>query len=780
MSSTAGTTMTKPVPAPADVAESRSVRGRRSRVTAEQRTALICVVAGAAVLGAFSPGEPTGHSAVDLVYRSALVAIVALAGSRARRWTLVVGAGLAAGFGDAVGLAFGAVALVTAAIQAATGSRDRVVGAVIGALVAAGVLRLEVVSTTGVSAIVAALAVGIVVWSGYHQSARPVRRRVRRALLVVAAVAVVGVVCLGAQALTSSRSLNEATDATVEAIRLAEQGDAAGSSRSLDRARDAFDRAESSVSAWWAAPSRLIPIGAQHAALIDTVASTGAELAGAANELAVSVDYEGLRRGDGSYDLDAVREAAPKARTAATTLEATAGELDAIDKTWLVSPATSRLDEYRDKVDTYAEQTELAAAALEAVPGMLGADGPRRYLFLLSNPAELRDLGGHIGNWASLIADNGTLRLESVGTPLELSQAHLDRAVVEDPEIPPSLAVLQPARYPQNWGGTVDFQVTTRIASRLYESATGDAVDSVVYADPYAFAALLRLAGPVSLPDSGLTVTADTAVEFLTRTQFAEPSVPDEEITALVETAFDKFASSALPTPRQLADLFPPLVAEGRLRIISNRAEDQPLLSLTGLSDTFRPSLTGDYLAVVNRNANPSKLDAFLERAVNYEADWDPASRTIAAAVTVTLTNSAPTTGLSPIAGGTASDVPSGTNQTDLSVVTPHRVLRATVNGTQQGITTEREGRGWRHSVRLTIPAGETVTLEFELEGSVGTESMYSMLYSGQAMVNPGIAEFEVRALGHEIAPPGTKAIDDAYRTKTEQSGLVYFELRSE
>ena len=48
------------------------------------------IVAASAITAMFGPAAPTGLLVVDVVYRAAVGALVAYAGSRATRWTLVV------------------------------------------------------------------------------------------------------------------------------------------------------------------------------------------------------------------------------------------------------------------------------------------------------------------------------------------------------------------------------------------------------------------------------------------------------------------------------------------------------------------------------------------------------------------------------------------------------------------------------------------------------------------------------------------------------------------
>ena len=54
---------------------------------------------------------------------------------------------------------------------------------------------------------------------------------------------------------------------------------------------------------------------------------------------------------------------------------------------------------------------------------MLGADGPRTYLLLFTTPSESRGLGGFVGSYAELTADDGQLALGAFGRAQDLDAA---------------------------------------------------------------------------------------------------------------------------------------------------------------------------------------------------------------------------------------------------------------------------------------------------------------------------------------------------------------------
>ena len=148
------------------------------------------------------------------------------------------------------------------------------------------------------------------------------------------------------------------------------------------------------------------------------------------------------------------RGSAPRASQAANAVATADTELSEVTSPWLLPPVVPQLEQFSEQVDEASVATEVGALATEQLPALLGAEGPRRYLLLLGSPSEARDVGGHLGNWAELVVDDGKLDVVQVGEPYELFGPNTQPApqLSPDTELPPSLVEVDPTRFPQNWG----------------------------------------------------------------------------------------------------------------------------------------------------------------------------------------------------------------------------------------------------------------------------------------------------------------------------------------
>jgi len=398
------------------------------------------------------------------------------------------------------------------------------------------------------------------------------------------------------------------------------------------------------------------------------------------------------------------------------------------------------------------DSAETVALAARVTPGMLGADGPVRYLLLLGNPAELRDVGGHLGNWAEIIVDDGRLDLVEVGKPYDLFGPNDNPPPTMTGGVyPESLEELRPQYFPQNWGGSPDMDAVARLAAELFPQARpGPPIAGVIYADPTAFAALLAVTGGVEVPTTDVTMTADNAVEFLTKDQFtvlAGSPAPDP-IGDAIEVAVRRFTDSPLPAPQRLAQLFDSVAAGGHLQMGAFDPEQNELLDRIGLRRTLQRQGQEDILSVVNRNANPSKIDAFLRRQVTYDVGWQPGTGQVRSTVTVRLTNDVPETGVAEVQVQPPPATPPRTNRTQLSILSPLSAVEARQDGARVPFGTQAESQSvFRHNVFVELAPGQSTTIELSLSG-LSDPDFYRLHWLGQPAIDPEPTVVSVHRLG--------------------------------
>jgi hypothetical protein len=312
----------------------------------------------------------------------------------------------------------------------------------------------------------------------------------------------------------------------------------------------------------------------------------------------------------------AVKQALDRARDRlATVPEGLAGPVENAR-----AAMVERVDRYGPLLDTY-----LTVSA--RLPSILGWDGPRRYLVLTQNPAELRPTGGYTGSYGIIAFDRGKVTERTfrdvflldlpwdypfIKAPTELSNYLLG------PKQPWQLA-------DANW--SPDFPISAQDSLRLYTNESGDSrIDGVLGITTYTIDELLAVTGPIAVPEYKATIApGETTLKTLQLTRVAKPGENRKAfLSAFAERLFGSLLS--LP-PRQWAQL----VGQGdtfrtqRLLLAwFKNADDEGLATQGGFDGAVRQD-PGDYLYPVDANVAPaSKINAIATRSLRLEVAIDP------------------------------------------------------------------------------------------------------------------------------------------------------------
>ncbi len=703
----------------------RVARRARASRSPQVVAGVVAVVAIGALVAALWTGSvaPTGNGGVDALERALCVAAGALAGSRARRWPMFIIAALAAVLAEGAGLVLGLGAVAAATVVLTIDRRNWVVGAAAGGAVTLSLMELRPVGPLGFTTLIGAALYLAMCFSGYQRIGNIGQRRIRWAVAGVGAFVVVGLAMAGVVGLGARSSVEAAVDDTRRGSAAVRDGETGEATELLIRASAGFDEVSGRLEALWLFPARMVPGVAQNLDALRAGAVMGRDLNGSAAFAATSVDYQALRQEGGGVDLAQLEATEVPVGALASSLDAAVDGLAGIESPWVVAPLRTRLDEVAAEVDDLAAETELAKLALADAPALLGADGPRRYLVMVANPAEGRDFGGFMGGWALLLVNDGAIDMEDSGTPRELYGHAADlQPPAPASDYPPAYMDMAPGRYPQNWPSSVDLDVVAAATTDLMEMNGRGKIDGVIYADPAALAEFVALTGPIPVPGTVAEINATNTEAFFTRDQFQvldQDEAGDEAIGDLTGEIFDRLGSADLPGPRTLGDAFGPLVRDGHLAMATGVGDDRALLDRLGLSAPL-PETDGDLLAIVERNKAPNKLDVFLKRTHTYDVAWSSDTGARIATLSSTYTNDvADPARLPPVVVGNQTDAPAGTQIREVSVLSPSRNASLEVDGERTPSRLAIEEGLYRHSVSVEIPPGGTVELRWRLEGTL-------------------------------------------------------------
>ena len=282
---------------------------------------------------------------------------------------------------------------------------------------------------------------------------------------------------------------------------------------------------------------------------------------------------------------------------------------------------TAKIDKYGPILDSY-----LSVSA--RLPAILGWDAPRRYLVLTQNPAELRPTGGYTGSYGIIAFDKGQI---TEATFKDIYQLDLpwDYPFITAPQALQDnlLGETQPWQLADaNW--SPDFPTSAQDAIRLYENESGDTkIDGVFALTTYTIDELLKLTGPITVPESNLTIgSGETTIKLMQAIWEAAAGGSTNRKAVLGPFAQRLFAALLGLPPRSWATLAGDAETFRRERLLLAWFKDsaaQQLVSGSGFDGAVRQD-PGDYVYPVDSNVAPtSKLSAVTTRALDLQVQMD-------------------------------------------------------------------------------------------------------------------------------------------------------------
>ena len=695
------------------------------------------VVAVAAVSGIIAAGarqHPTGDPTIDAVIGGAGVALIVLIASRAPWWVVAIAAGTALAIAVSPTLMVCALVALGLVVWLGSTHRDRPELVAVSVGITFNVLaRSRLDAPFALSAVITGLVAAVLFVAGVQRWPRWPRRLIWLGVGVLILAGGAALVGFGSVAVKAGHDLADGQNSAELGVTSLENGDYDKAEQWFREAATYLHRAHQRLTEPWASGAAVIPVVAHYrdaAVDISRVAADGADTV--ADALA-DVDLDALRTVDGRIDLDALASLEVPLTHVRNALVDLKAVTDASRSPWFINRVDYRLDDFDESVDEHLPGIENALSAIRLAPELLGVDGPRHYLVLFTTPSESRGLGGFVGNYAELTADDGRLTMTHFGRAQDLDLA-AQKAGTQVHGHEEFLARYGRFGFDTDGDGKVgnaafrnlamspNFPWVGEIAADLYAQTTGREVDGVLAMDPYVLAKLVDYAGPVRLTSLDTLLTGDTTAPFLLRDQYVLATDTPRRADALAEAAqvtFDSLLHGTLPDPTTLARDFAPLVGERRLLMWTADPEEQALLERVHMAGRIPPLDGADGWSVTVSNGGGNKIDSFLERKASYQPTTDAASGDTTATLRVELTNSAPAEGYPPYVIGNRVGAPPGTSRLYVSFYSALGLESATLDGEAIGLTSGRE-EGWNvYSQVVDIPPGGTVAFELRLHGSV-------------------------------------------------------------
>jgi hypothetical protein len=300
-------------------------------------------------------------------------------------------------------------------------------------------------------------------------------------------------------------------------------------------------------------------------------------------DLAGTLSLGTLKPVNSTIALAPVIAAQPVLASASAALAATSVDVEGIDSSQLVAPISEAKDRLQKLLGQALTGVDALDRTVRLLPAMLGADGPRDYLLLLQNSAELRSTGGISGALAMLHTENGTFSLTQQASTSDFPT--FPEPVLPLPRDTRALYGDNTGRYLQDINFTPRFELSGQLAREMWRQRFGVAPDGVIAVDPVVLSYLLVATGPVVLA-SGDTLTSENATTILLKDVYVRYPGQEGQNAFFADTTLKVFQAltGKMVDPVGLVKALVRAGAERRLLIWSSHTEDQRVLSDTTLT----------------------------------------------------------------------------------------------------------------------------------------------------------------------------------------------------
>ncbi|MFG1608612.1 DUF4012 domain-containing protein [Actinoplanes sp. NPDC049265] len=400
-------------------------------------------------------------------------------------------------------------------------------------------------------------------------------------------------------------------------------------------------------------------------------------------DVAAGLDPKTLAPKNGRVDMTALNTAAPRIAAGLTVIRNAHAEVQGIPVDGLVGQVEAAVTQLSAGLGKAEELVSTADRAARLLPGMLGAQGPRNYLVLFQNNAEVRATGGMPGAYIVVHADAGAVTITDQGTAasdLKTFSPPVQTLSLDQQ----SLYTDRPAVFPADVNLTPDYPTAASLMRNMYRKRSGVTVNGVLATDPVALSYLLKATGAVKLPQ-GEPLTADNAVRVLLSEAYAkypEPTAQDAYFARAARATFEALIKGQGDAKGMVTQLGR-AAGERRLLMWSADPAEQQILAGTVLEgrlpvdDPASPTV-----GVFLNDGTGAKLSYYLTQtaALTVGACDEDGGREMH--LKLTLGSTAPTTGLPAYVTGLALSGNKYTSRTNVMVFSP-------TNAAVVGITSE-------------------------------------------------------------------------------------------
>ncbi len=399
-----------------------------------------------------------------------------------------------------------------------------------------------------------------------------------------------------------------------------------------------------------------------------------------------------------------------------------------------VGVVRSAYEQGKEQINKVADMLDQVSGMVQAMPKLLGQDGPRTYLLVAQTTSEQRSGGGLVGSLGTMQVDNGNISVGDFHSNKEFVPLGESATAEEHDVFSGPLSFSFDVR---DLFAVPDFSRTAEMLNTVWQrSEYACDIDGVIAIDPLFIQEMVRINGDITL-DNGQVLTGDNTAEFMLNGIYKafDPDTQDMYFEYVASAVMNgAFSNMTMDKMMQIAQAMGTL-AEGRHFYAYTFHEDEAeYFQGAGFAKNAPDSETDPEVGIYMNEQNASKLGWYLQRSstVTRTACNEDGSQVyhVTFSITNTLTSDEMASATTYILGGAQPGVdgivaPAGTSAQRMLFYAP--AGGSITNLTASGDVRDQENKTMDGKNLITnvayIAPGETVTFDFDVTTSAKAES---------------------------------------------------------
>lgn len=280
-------------------------------------------------------------------------------------------------------------------------------------------------------------------------------------------------------------------------------------------------------------------------------------------------------------------------------------------------------ERFLSRVDSISEQLEIVQNIMPFLVGIAESNNSYRFLILFQNNMELRPTGGFIGSYGLGIIKEGSVsfKIYDVYDADGKLKAHVD------PPFAIRTYLSQPNWFLRDSNFDPDFSISAQQAEWFLEKETGEVVDGVIGINLSLVKNILKVLGPIYIPDYKEYITADNlfikSTVYIQKGFFPGSTAKKDFLSSLSNAMFFMLSNGEKMNWVKLIPVVSSSIDAKDILLYFNDENLQKRVEEKGwggrmvdISCRF-PSCSSDYISLIDANLGVNKANLYIERDVD-------------------------------------------------------------------------------------------------------------------------------------------------------------------